>query len=96
MGTIIQYFIYGKDILLIFVLHLLVYLMVKFNPKNCGKHVTIVSLGLLSIYHVYRMIVDYGGWSMDISTIMMSNVNKYSLFAYAYQDGQSEITKLSK
>lgn len=77
-------------------MHILVYLLVKINPRRCGKHVTVVSLVLLSIYHVYRMIVDYGGWTMDISTIMMSNVNKYSLFAYSYQDGQTDLNKLTK
>ena len=96
LGTLVQYFIYGNDIVMIFALHGLVYFLTMINPKNCGKHVTIVSLTLLSIYHIYRMIVDYGGWTMDISTIMMSNVNKYSLFAYAYQDGQTPLNKLSK
>lgn len=96
LGTLIQFYIYGKDILLIFALHALIYSMVKVNPKHCGKHVTIVSLVLLSIYHIYRLIVDYGGWTMDISTIMMCNVNKYSLFAYAYQDGRTDLHKLSK
>jgi hypothetical protein len=42
------------------------------------------------------MIVDYGGWTMDISTIMMCNVNKYSFFAYSYQDGQTDPNKLTK
>ena len=96
LGTIVQYFIYGKEIVIVIALHALVYMMVKLNPKNCGKQVTIVTLALLSIYHIYRMIVDYGGWTIDVSTIMMSNVNKYSLFAYACQDGKTELNKLSK
>lgn len=91
-----QYYIYGQDILMIFFLHALVYTMVKLNPSHCGKNVTIVTLVLLSIYHVYRMLVDYGGWSMDISTIMMCNVNKYSLFAFSYQDGHTDLQKLTK
>jgi lysophospholipid acyltransferase len=70
--------------------------MVKFNPKNCGNQVTVVSLVLLSVYHIYRIIVDFGGWTMDISTIMMCNVNKYSLFAYSCQDGRTDPSKLSK
>lgn len=96
LGTIVQYFIYGQEIVMVFALHALVYAMVKLNPKRCGKHVTIVTLSLLSIYHIYRMIVDYGGWTLDVSTIMMSNVNKYSLFAFAYQDGQTDLHKLTK
>lgn len=81
---------------MIFLLHALVYVLVAVNPRHCGKHVTIVSLALLSGYHIYRMVVDYGAWNLDVSTIMMSNVNKYSLFAYAYQDGQTNLGKLSK
>lgn len=96
LGTIVQFFIYGKDIWLVFALHTLVYLMTISNPSKCGKNVTIVSLALLSVYHIYRMIIDYGGWTMDISTIMMSNVNKYSLFAFSVQDGQTDMNKLSK
>lgn len=81
---------------MIFTMHALVYVMCMLNPKRCGKNVTVISLALLSIYHVYRMAVDYGGWTMDVSTIMMSNVNKYSLFAFAYQDGHTEFNKLTK
>lgn len=96
MGTIIQYFIYGSDIYLVFLLHFLVYGMVKISPANCGKSVTIVTLLLLFLYHIYRMMIDYGGWTLDISTIMMSNVNKYSYFAYAVQDGKARLDKLTK
>lgn len=91
-----QLYIYGKDIYIIFLLHALVYAIVKVNPRHCGKHVTIVSILLLSIYHIYRLIVDYGGWTMDLSTIMMCNVCKYSFFAYSVQDGQTDLSKLTK
>lgn len=96
LGTLVQFYVYGPDVIMIFGIHGLVYLLTMINPKSCGKHVTIVSLALLSIYHIYRMIVDYGGWTMDISNILMCNVNKYSLFAYAYQDGHTPLNKLSK
>jgi lysophospholipid acyltransferase len=96
LGTLVQLFIYGKDLGIIFVLHALVYGLLKWRRRNCGNVVTIVSLVLLSVYHIYRMVVDYGGWAMDISTIMMCNVNKYSFFAYAYQDGKTEESKLTK
>jgi lysophospholipid acyltransferase len=81
---------------MIFALHLLMYNLVKTNPRICGKRVTILSLILLSLYHIYRMKVDYGGWTMDISTIMMCNVNKYSFFAYSCQDGRTDPSKLTK
>lgn len=49
---------------------------------------------LLSVYHIYRLITDYGSWTLDVSTILMGNVCKYSLFAYSYQDGAEEDAKL--
>ncbi len=96
LGTIIQFYIYGIEIYIVFMMHILMYVLVRLSPAKCGKQVTVVSLVLLSIFHVYRMMVDYGGWSIDISTLMMSNVNKYSLFAYAVQDGRTNQASLNK
>lgn len=53
-----------------------------------------MSMALLSVYHIYRLITDYGSWTLDVSTILMGNVCKYSLFAYSYQDGAEEDVKL--
>ena len=36
------------------------------------------------------MIVDYGGWKMDITTVIMGLVCKYSLLAYAVEDGNKK------
>lgn len=78
MGTLLQYYVYGSDIYLVFALHALVYSLACFRIKKLGALVTYLSMTLLSIYHIYRMIVDYGGWTLDISTIIMMNVCKYS------------------
>ena len=48
---------------------------------------TILGLLSLSAYNVVQMIVDYGGWRMNIASILMGNVCKYAFFAFAYQDG---------
>jgi lysophospholipid acyltransferase len=96
LGTVIQFYIYGKDLVMVFALHAVVYGLVMANRRYCGTVVTTVSLALLSVYHVYRMMIDYGGWSLDISTIMMCNVNKYSFFAFSYQDGLADASKLTK
>ena len=80
LGTIIQFYIYGIEIYIVFMMHILMYILVRLSPAKCGKQV----------------MVDYGGWSIDISTLMMSNVNKYSLFAYAVQDGRTNQASLNK
>ena len=36
------------------------------------------------------MFTNYGSWSIDISTILMTNTCKYSLFAYAVEDGHAK------
>ncbi len=87
-GTILLYYVYGIDIWIVFMLHCLVYLIIKFRSKKCGALVTILTLCVLSTFHIYRMIIDYGGWRMDLSTVLMGIVCKYSLFAYAVEDGQ--------
>ena len=87
LGTALQFFVYGWDIWMPFLVHIAVYGIIKIKGRNCGAFVTGISILALSIYHIYRMIVDYGSWTLDISTILMSMVCKYSLFAYGYQDG---------
>lgn len=84
LGTALQLFVYGLDIWMPFLVHLIIYAMIKIKGRNCGAFVTGISIIALSVYHIYRLIVDYGSWNLDISTILMSMVCKYSLFAYAY------------
>jgi lysophospholipid acyltransferase len=33
------------------------------------------------------MIFDYGGWRLDISTIYMMSICKFSSIAFSYEDG---------
>lgn len=70
-----------------FLVHILVYVLIKIKGRHCGAFITGISIFALSGYHIYRMIDAYGSWILDISTILMTMVCKYSLFAYAYQDG---------
>lgn len=87
MGTLLQLYVYGTDIWMPFTVHLIVYAIIKLKGRKCGALVTGLSITALSIYHIYRLVVDYGSWILDISTILMSMVCKYSLFAYSYEDG---------
>ena len=54
------------------------------------------SLLFQSSYHIYRQYVDFGGWKLDITTIMMMYTCKYTSFAYCYQDGGKPEEKLSQ
>lgn len=86
LGTLLQFYVYGEyklQLLVIYLISLVVYGYVMLNRKHCGRDVTAGSILVLSTYHIYRMITDYGGWSIDTTTIFMMLICKYSSFAYA-------------
>eukprot|EP00919_Chromeraceae_sp_WS-2016_P072162 GHVR01170737.1.p1 GENE.GHVR01170737.1~~GHVR01170737.1.p1 ORF type:complete len:140 (+),score=2.60 GHVR01170737.1:1343-1762(+) len=86
-GFMLQIFVYGWEVWMPILTHILVYLIIKIKGRKSGALVTWISIAGLSAYHIYRLVLYYGSWTLDISTIMMSMVCKYSLFAYAYEDG---------
>ncbi len=87
IASLLQYYVYRNEIALSFSMHLLIYTAIRIKGRNCGYMITVLSLVLLSAYHIYRQYTDYGGWTLDVSTILMGNVCKYSLFAFSFQDG---------
>jgi hypothetical protein len=89
-SLILQSYVYGWELLLSLGLHLLMYLVMLVKGRQCGFLVTVLGLAFLSSYHIYRMISSYGSWELDVSSILMGAVCKYSLLAYAYQDGASK------
>ena len=66
------------------------YFVMLIKGRQCGFLVTALGLVILSAYHIYRMIDSYGSWELDVSSILMGAVCKYSLLAYAYQDGSEQ------
>lgn len=95
LGTALQIFVFGYDVWMAFLLHTLIYVILRVRAKKCGALITTLSLLILSVFHIYRMVMDYGGWKMDLSTILMTIVCKYSMLAYAVEDGVNENRKLS-
>jgi len=44
------------------------YLVISVLPRHkCGMAVFVIFLGILSYFHLDRMVNDYMGWSIDIS-----------------------------
>lgn len=84
LGALLQYYVYGHEVWLSFAMHCLIYAIVVVKGRQSGFIVLLCAILMLSLYHIYRMVVDYGGWTLDVSTIMMGNVCKYSLFAFSY------------
>lgn len=80
---------------MVFLLNCAVYLTIKMTPHKCGKLITVSTLVGLSVFHIYRMIINYGSWSVDLSTVIMTIICKYSLFAYAVEDGHNKKKSLT-
>lgn len=49
-----------------------------------------LTVGHLSFLHIRRMIEDFGGWKLDITTIYMMSICKFSSIAFCYEDGAKE------
>jgi len=89
-GFIIQIYMYQYAALHILISSTLTLIIIKLSDrKRVGWITTIYGFTYLSLLHIYRMIYDYGGWSMDITTIMMSTVCKFSSLAFCYSDGEN-------
>lgn len=84
-GTLLQLYVF-KDYFYQYILLIaqicIVYWICTKQRKNCGYLVTVESVLVLSICHIYRQLTNYGGWELDITTILMVMVCKFSMFAY--------------
>lgn len=87
LGTIFQFLIYGTDVWIPFLNHIVIYLVIVLKGRKCGFLVTVLGITGYSIYNLVNMFIAYASWSVDVTALLMGNVCKYSLFAYAYQDG---------
>ena len=96
LGFVLEIWVYDMSIYPIFLQHLIVWTIIQKKSRNCGKIVTVESILYLSGYHLYEIIWNYGGWSMNALALMMVLVCKYSLFAYNIQDGLTEEEKLNE
>ena len=87
LGFAMEIWVYDMSIYPIFLQHLIVWAIIQTRSPHCGKIVTFESILFLSGFHLYEIIWNYGGWSMNALALMMILVCKYSLFAYNIDDG---------
>lgn len=82
---------FGARLLAMPLLHsAVVYGLVRWLPYSCGKPVFIYSLASMTATHFHRMWVNYGGWDLDISMVLMIYVCKFTYFAFNVQDSSRE------
>jgi MBOAT, membrane-bound O-acyltransferase family len=64
------------------------YIMMIALPRNFQHKVVMgFVLAYLSGSHIYRMVTNYGGWDMDITTYTMILTAKLSALSFCYKDG---------
>ncbi|XP_064382585.1 lysophospholipid acyltransferase 6-like [Halichondria panicea] len=65
------------------------YAMLQYLPATVVQRYTMVwAMGSMSAAHIYRMMTDYGGWSLDFTGPLMIIVQKVTLVAFALHDGK--------
>lgn len=67
---------------------LITYFMMVALPRNFSHKVVFgFVLAYLSFSHIYRMITNFGGYDMDITTYTMILTAKLSSLGFCYKDG---------
>jgi len=88
IGTWFGYFTIGYQILHSFISSTIVYLIVRFAPLSVARKIVFVfSMAYIMISHIYRMYVDYMGWTLDFTGIQMLLTMKHIMFAFDVYDG---------
>jgi lysophospholipid acyltransferase len=82
---------YSWGIIHIIIATLFTYFFMKFfGRKISAFYVLGFTITHLSFLHIYRMYIDMGGWKIDVSTIYMMSICKFTSIAFCYEDGGKE------
>ncbi|KAI9913169.1 hypothetical protein PsorP6_005624 [Peronosclerospora sorghi] len=88
VGVSIAQFVLGSSWIHSFLASGLTYVLVKCGPpKHTPSIVFVVNMLYMSAAHIYRLYVDYMGWTLDFTGPQMLLVIKLTSFAYNYYDG---------
>jgi len=95
-GILLGHFCFGRQMWHLFCQAFVAYLLLMFVPrKYVHLAVFFFSMAYLSGLHIYRMIYDYGNYTLDITSPFMVTTQKLTAFAFAYYDGMKKLEKLS-
>ncbi|GAV08453.1 hypothetical protein RvY_18138 [Ramazzottius varieornatus] len=90
-GVVTALFCFGLRSLYLWAITTVCYAISYFSlPKYSHLIVFVTAVGYLSYLHIYRMVNDYGGYSLDITMPMMVIVQKITAYAFAIHDGGKE------
>lgn len=87
-GFLLQLFMYRDQFWHTLIMTFVSYAMMIALPRHKqARFVFLFVMGYLSYQHIYRMIKNFGGYDMDITTFTMVLTAKLSALAYCYKDG---------
>ena len=96
MGLFIQLYMYGAAIGHVFCMSIVTYIMMNSLPRNKQQHYVLVFVLLyLSYQHISRMLMNFGGFDMDVTTYTMLLTCKLSSMAFCYKDGGERLENLN-
>ena len=88
LGVFIQYFMYREQFIHPFIMATVTYLLMNFLPRNkVHIYAMIFAMLYLSGQHIYRMITNFGGWEMDVTTFTMLLTARMWSIGFCYKDG---------
>lgn len=88
VGVGMAQLVYGSQWLLSLASAVVTYALLLVAPAHLAPRLVFVfNMGFLAALHLYRMHVDYMGWSMDATASQMLLLIKLTSFAYNYYDG---------
>lgn len=88
VGLLLAQFVLGSGWVHSFISALITYVLVKFGPPRYAPTIVFLfNMTYMSASHIYRLYVDYMGWTLDFTGPQMLLVIKLTSFAYNYYDG---------
>ncbi|GLD95209.1 hypothetical protein PINS_up003851 [Pythium insidiosum] len=97
VGGALAHFVLGSGWVHSFISSLITYLLVCFAPARFAPHIVFLfNMTYMTASHIYRLYVDYMGWTLDFTGPQMILVIKLTSFAYNYYDGVVDKTAEKK
>lgn len=97
LGVSMAQFVLGAQWVHSLLSALTTYLLVRFGPAKYAPYLVFAfNMLYMSASHIYRLYVDYMGWTLDFTGPQMLLVIKLSSFAYNYYDGVVDKTWATK
>ena len=82
----------GTNTLLLVLISWVMYVLAT-KQLVAASTLTILSICVLSLFHIYRMMTEYMSWSLDVTSALMLFTAKYSSIAFDIADGKKYLAK---